>query len=312
MDYRARFLNWVKGQGRRLPERTAETHTIEEILQGEIQQYRTVNPGTPHQWQSLQVALQRGRGNEQVRRTRVSVRIPRLAIASAVVAASIIVGGLLFLRQPSAMLMYETGNGQMSTITLADSSEVTLNHTSELTLGRRSFGITRRVNLKGEAYFRVRKTGEPFIVSTDIAAVQVLGTEFNVRVRDDRMEVAVLTGRVRLSVEKDSRDSAVVLAAGQIASVDKGAFPDSPGQLLFPEYPGWMHGKFLFYRTSLRSACREIESKFDVVIRVNDARLGNETVTGAVDGKSVETALSTLTRLTGSTCRYENGGYTLY
>src|SRR4030042_5270660 len=102
MDYRARLRNWVKGQGRRLPEQTAETHTIEEILQGEIQQYRTVNPGTPHQWQSLQVALQRGRGNEQVRRTRVRGRIPRLAIASAVVAASIIVGGLVFLSQASA------------------------------------------------------------------------------------------------------------------------------------------------------------------------------------------------------------------
>jgi len=312
MDYRARFLNWVKGQGRRLPEQTAETHTIEEILQGEIQQYRTVNPGTPHQWQSLQVALHRGRGNEQVRRTRVRVRIPRLAIASAVVAASIIVGGLLFLRQPSAMLMYETGKGQISTITLADSSEVTLNHTSELTLGRRSFGITRRVNLKGEAYFRVRKTGGPFIVSTDIAEVQVLGTDFNVRVRDDKLEVAVLSGTVRLSVEKDGRDSAVVLSAGQITSVGRDAFPEFPGQLLFPDYPGWMHGKLLFYRTSLRSACKEIESKFDVVVRIEDTRLGNETVTGSVDGRSAEAALSTLTRLTGSTYRNENGGYTLY
>jgi len=312
MDYVARFLNWLKGQGSRLPEQPAETRTIEEILKGEIQRYRTENPDTLHQWQSLQVALQREQSSEQVRRTSVGARIPRFAIASALVAAIIIVAGLLFLREPSAVLMYETGRGQMSTITLADSSEVTLNHTSELTLGRQSFGTTRRVNLKGEAYFRVRKAGEPFIVFTDIATVQVLGTDFNVRVRDDRMEVAVLTGRVRLSVEKDGRDSAVVLAAGQIASVDKGAFPDSPGQLLFPEYPGWMHGKFLFYRTSLRSACREIESKFDVAIRINDARLGNETVTGAVDGKSVETALSTLTRLTGSTCRYENGGYTLY
>jgi transmembrane sensor len=312
MDYVARFLNWLKGQGSRQPEQPAETRRIEEILQGEIERLRTANPDTLHQWQSLQVALQRERSDEQVRRTNIGVRIPRLAIASALVAAVIIIAGLLFLRQPSAVLMYETGKGQISTITLADSSEVTLNHTSELTLGQQSFGTTRRVNLKGEAYFRVRKTGVPFIVSTDIAIVQVIGTDFNVRVRDDKMEVAVLTGRVRLSVEKDGRDSAVVLAAHRIVSVGRGAFPASPDQLLFPDYPGWMHGKFLFYRTSLSSACGELESKFDVAVRIEDTRLGNQTVTGAVDGRSAEAALSTLTRLTGSTYRYENGGYTLY
>jgi len=270
-----------------------------------------VNPDTAQQWRYLQVALERKRATEKAPSWNRSTWLPRLAIASAAAAVVLIIFGVVWLRQP-AMMTYETGRGQISTITLADSSQVTLSYTSELVIARRPLENVRRMSLHGEAYFRVRKTGEPFIVSTDVATVQVLGTEFNVRVRGVEMEVAVLTGRVQVGAQKDGKDSTVILEAGQITTCAQGDFPSTPGQLLFSEYPGWMHGKFLFYKTNLLSVCRDIEAKFDVAIRIQSPQLRDETITGAVDSRSVETALATLAGLTGTKCRYEGSGYILY
>ena len=312
MDYFTRFLDWLKRPGNRAPGQPSGSHAAENILQGEIQRLRAVDPDTAHQWRYLQVALQREESAARVHRSGGRMRLPRLAIASVVAVAVFVVAGVVWLRQPAALLTYETGRGQISTITLADSSEVTLNHTSELILDRQPFEKARHVRLRGEAYFRVRRTSVPFIVSTDVATVQVLGTEFNVRMRNEQIEVAVLAGRVQVNVQKEGKDSTAVLAAGQVATCTQGGFPGSPAQLLFAEYPGWMHGKLLFYRTSLLSACEDIESKFDVAIAIENAKLRDETITGAVDARSAETALSTLAKLTGNKYRYENGGYILY
>jgi ferric-dicitrate binding protein FerR (iron transport regulator) len=109
------------------------------------------------------------------------------------------------------------------------------------------------------------------------------------------------------------KDSTVVLAKDQIAACSKGGFPGVPGPLLFySDYPGWIHGKFLFNRTSLAAVCKEMEEQFDVVIRIGNTRLPNETITGALDARTAETALAALAGLTGNSYRYENGVYLLY
>ncbi len=312
MDHITRFLDWLKRPGKRVPGSTAGIYSEEDILRSEMQRLRAIDPDTERQWGYLHAALQGRERAVVVRRSESRIRVPRLAIASIGAIAVIVVAGIVLLRQPPSPLTYETGRGQISTITLADSSEVTLNHTSELILDRQRFDNARRVRLQGEAYFRVRKNEVPFIVTTDVATIQVLGTEFNVRMRDDQVEVAVLVGTVRLGVHGEGGDSAVVLSAGQVATCVHGGFPTAPARLLFAEYPGWIHGKLLFYRTNLRSACNEIESKFSVSVTIESARLRGETITGAVDARSAEGALSTLANLTGNKYRYENGGYILY
>jgi ferric-dicitrate binding protein FerR (iron transport regulator) len=209
-------------------------------------------------------------------------------------------------------MTYETTRGQRSTVALTDSTEVLLNHTSELTVHHWRSAEARHVALKGEAFFRVRQTGTPFIISTDIATIRVLGTEFNVRVRDDRMEVAVIRGSVQVSALGERGDSAIVLVAGQIALCTRDGFPGALGPLPSAEYPGWVHGKFVFQRTSLVSACEEIESQFDVTITIDNPRLRAETITGIVDGRNAERALATLANLTGTKYRHENNSYILF
>ena len=95
--------------------------------------------------------------------------------------------------------------GEQLTISLADGSIVRLNAQSKLRVrfrpGRRNVQL-----LSGEAFFQVAKDPmRPFIVSTEGAEVEAVGTSFNVDLRDDRTTVTVVEGRVGLAVATDDR-----------------------------------------------------------------------------------------------------------
>lgn len=284
---------------------------LDSSLDRERERIRGIDPDTDRQWKLMAAKL--GRHPQAAAGPRRAFRL-RLALAGAsfaVVAGVAVVAGLLLIREQRSQT-YETGRGEQSMITLSDSSEVRLNHTSELIVSAGPDRKDRAVTLRGEAFFRVRKNGSPFTVSTAAGMVEVLGTEFNVRAREEGFEVGVLSGTVRVRVVRGGKDSAVVLTAGQLVTCERGSFPIAPEQILFPDYPGWMHGKLLFTRASLRSVCRDIESRFDVVVTLNNSQLENTTVTGSVDARSAEKAVATIASLTGTSYRHENGGYILY
>jgi hypothetical protein len=113
-------------------------------------------------------------------------------------------------------------------------------------------------------------------------------------------------------MNKNGKDSSIILGKDQIAICEKNSFPDVPRSNPFIGYPGWIQGKFMFYRTSFISACRELELQFDVIIRIENPRQQNTTITGVVNGQSIEGALATITQLTGSKYRYEDGSYIIY
>jgi ferric-dicitrate binding protein FerR (iron transport regulator) len=285
---------------------------FQELLDAASRRLRAVDPDTKRQWQYLNVVVQRSSASEKAGKPARAFRLlsPAFSYGSILVIV-LAIAGVIWLNR-SSVLTYETGKGQQSSIMLSDSSEVTLNHTSTLIVESRPFGGTRHVSLKGEAFFHVRRNGAPFIVTTDLGSVQVLGTQFDVHMRGEQLMVGVLTGTVEVSAQRGGRDSAVVLKAGQILTCSKEGFPGTPADLPFADYPGWVQGKILFYRTSLLLACREIEARFDVRIRFGDPRIGSETITGVVDGRSAETAVMALSNLTGNKFRHENNIYTLY
>jgi ferric-dicitrate binding protein FerR (iron transport regulator) len=302
----------IRLHGRSAPNRGEEQSwsRVDDILDRRIAGVKDADPETARMWQRLGAELERNPVPSAPVSRPVSVRVLRPAMAFAILVV-VIVAGTLWLNRP-APVIYATSRGDQATISLPDSSVVTLNHMSSLTVDPSGNRQVRHVSLNGEAYFRVHKDGSPFIVSTALGAVTVLGTEFNVFVRDSRLEVAVLSGTVRMSAERSGRDSSVILHPGEIAACEAGGFPEIPVPIPFPAYPGWMHGRFIFYRTPLLAACREVESQFGVTVTLGNRRLTEETITGAVDNSSVGAALSALARLTGSRYRYENGVYTVY
>ncbi len=312
MVHFSKFLGLSRRRAELPGEQPSASPALQELLNNQSHRLHGFNPDTVRQWQYLNVVLQRDPAAESTRKSAGAFRLLKPAVSyGGILIIVLIIAGVVWLNR-SSVLTYETGKGQQSSILLSDSSEVILNHTSTLIVESRPIGGTRHVSLKGEAFFHVRMNGSPFIVTTDVGSVQVLGTQFDVRVRRGRLVVGVVSGSVRVSAPREGQDSAVVLAAGQIVDCLKGNVPGAPSALPFADYPGWTQGKFFFYRTSLLSACKEIESQFDVQIHIENPRTENETITGVVDGQSAGTAVAALSNLTGTRFRHENSVYTLY
>ena len=284
---------------------------LEHMIERQARLINNTEPDTDQQWRSLESVLRQRPVDAPVPRRSIQVHPLRIVLPMAAVALVVILA-VIFRRPGRGEATYQTSNGEVTAITLPDSSDVTLNHLSTLSFDGRSFVNSREVRLTGEALFHVRSNGTPFVVVTDIARVRVVGTEFDVRVRNDRMEVGVLTGRVRVSAERAGRDSTVMLDGGERTSCANAGYPEQPTRLLLTGYPAWLSGKMVFSRAPVDSVCEAIASTFDVAIRLTNPSLRSQTITGAVDARNVETAVRTLARLTGMNYRHEDSTYILY
>jgi transmembrane sensor len=149
-------------------------------------------------------------------------------------------------------------------------------------------------------------------VTTDVASIHVVGTAFNVRVRDESYEVGVTEGIVRVTAGTGRKPATVTLARGNMVHGERGTAPDAVGRIGFADYPGWTHGKMMFAGTSVEAVCKEIEDRFDVRIQIADPALRTVKITGILEGHDGRSTLSTLCLLTGRNQRYENGVFILY
>ncbi len=114
--------------------------------------------------------------------------------------------------------------GQKLTIKLSDGSTVKINSGSTLKYPESFKHDRREVYLEGEAFFEVqRDENRPFIVHSKKLETIVLGTSFNIRAykEDEKVEVAVVTGKVKVKRESTDNDSEVVLLPSEMVIVDK-------------------------------------------------------------------------------------------
>ena len=124
-----------------------------------------------------------------------------LSIAASI-ALLLVTGILLTDKEPEQELVYyETiaVPDAKTKITLPDSSIVWLNANACLRYPREFSEQVRQVEIKGEAFFEVRKDEKkPFIVQTDGIGIRVLGTTFNVDAEPEKTEITLLTGKIGL------------------------------------------------------------------------------------------------------------------
>jgi len=133
-------------------------------------------------------------------------------------------------------VLAETGESKIEL--LPDGSKVTLNASSSIEY---SSNWKRQLSLKGEAFFNVTE-GEQFIVNTSLGKVEVLGTSFNVFVRDKDFEVSCKTGKVRVTIPSKSFET--VIESGEIIQMKTDTIKRITRT---PELLGkWQNGEFYF------------------------------------------------------------------
>ncbi len=126
-------------------------------------------------------------------------------VVPASIAAGIALVGIAALLAPRLvdgnLQRVATRHGEQRSITLPDGSVVQLNTDTQITY--RVDNSVRRVNLEsGEAFFDVAKdASRTFVVNTDKAEIQVVGTQFTVRRLANEVEVVVKEGKVKVVSE---------------------------------------------------------------------------------------------------------------
>ncbi len=299
-----RWLYTLKEVFTRRSLRSEDEERINRLLAQDVRRLGSIDPETHSQWLRLRRSIAE---QEHVMPRTTRRLLPRLAFGAAMIAA-MIVGVYLYISPPAPKSeTFVTERGQQARITLPGDAEALLNAATTLDVMPLQPGKPRRVALSGEAFFRVRSTGTPFIVSTDWAEVEVVGTEFNVRARGAEVEVAVLHGAVKVRM----RDSVLTLTHHQIAVCPEGGLPRLAGTIPSAEYPGWMNGKLFLRQAPFEAACRELELRFDIAIRVDDPSVRSTIVNGVLDARDPKGALASLGGLIQRTFRSHGNTYVL-
>ena len=128
---------------------------------------------------------------------------------------------------------------------LSDGSLIVLNSESKLRYPVNFNGDTREVFLSGEAYFEVAKNpSKPFVVHTNHADVQVLGTLFNVSAYPDEEDTGVTL--VHGSVQVGREGEQTILLPGQQFLLNNRTLKKEIREVDTNVYIAWTNGLFRY------------------------------------------------------------------
>ena len=182
-----------------------------------------------------------------------------------------------------------TAIAQKTTITLPDASLVTINAKSTLTYNEYDWDDDRIIDLEGEAYFKVAK-GKTFKVNTKEGVVEVLGTEFNVKQRNDIFEVICYEGLVAVTQNNTQKklypgDTFLIVDGKQIVSKKEES-----------QQPSWITHESSFRSIPFKEVIAEFERQYNVSITYNTQAINTKILfTGRFTHKNMDIALKSIT-----------------
>jgi len=173
----------------------------------------------------------------------------------------------------------EAHPSNLTLITLPDGSTVKINASSRIEFPESFGGGIRKVKLSGEAYFEVvSDMARPFIIETENASVEVLGTSFNVSAYpiSNLVEVNVKTGKVKLTqyTEGKSAGKTTILPAGSRGWLKVAEGEISQAGMLAPNYSSWITKEISFQRTPLAEAFSVLENTYHVRVKMENSEIG--------------------------------------
>ncbi|HVT25997.1 MAG TPA: FecR domain-containing protein [Rhizomicrobium sp.] len=198
-------------------------------------------------------------------------------------AAVAVLGGafLLFTPHPKEQ-SYATPVGGHEVVSLADGSQIELNTD---TVVRTDVSPDHRFAAidKGEAYFQIaHDTKHPFVVQAGQRRITVLGTKFFVRRTADRLEVALLDGRIWFDANnRELQPQAMLLSPGDVAiATPTSVFLKRASEQQLTSELGWRKGVLIFDNTALADAAAEFNRYNTRHIVIDDKAVAQLKVVG--------------------------------
>lgn len=198
-------------------------------------------------------------------------------------------------------------------IKLEDGSVIWLNQKTELTylLTRHSRALT----LKGEAFFEVAKDAKrPFSVQTGELTTTVLGTAFNIEAfpEDERIEVSLVTGKVKVKIEKNKAAKTWELNPGEQLQYLPKDNQIVRGNFQPKNETAWRDGQLVLQKTPLTTALRQISRFYNAELQFDTLQLKKCIVTSNFDKtNSIDEVLQVLLFSNDLTYQKKGTAYTI-
>lgn len=196
-----------------------------------------------------------------------------------------------------------------SIIYLSDGSKVKLKEGSRLEYPVSFSGDTREVTLVGEAFFEVAKNKDkPFIIHSANLTTKVLGTSFNIKAYegDESTEVAVVTGKVSVSVNKRHLNSDDEIEELVLKPNQKAIYSRREDHLIQAELMEEIQdqsdkkAKLIFNETSLEEIIGVLNIYYDANIKLGNEKMKSCLITAELTDEPIEVSLKIITKAIGA------------
>jgi transmembrane sensor len=303
MQEREALEHWM----RLSPENTRQVESMKAIWKATPSRTITSDFDTSGEWQKLKHSLDQEGASQSVVKPIWSSVYFKVAAAVSLLLMSLFI---FYLNSDTTII---NGPGEITTIALPDGSNITMRGKSTLRYDD-DFNTTQRlISFEGEAFFDITgNPAKPFVIKTEDAVVEVIGTSFNVRAIEGEATTAVyvVTGKVKVSNDKFKQ--AIALVPGET-----GVFSKREGSLLKiadenSNALSWKSKKLSFRKTSLYKVVESVEHYFDIQIGIENEKLRDCRFTSEFDNPTLEEVMEALTvSLDLTFTKNENGTYTL-
>lgn len=200
------------------------------------------------------------------------------------IAAVIIISfGITFAVKNFANFTEYASNGATTAFMLPDNSTVLLNSGSDIEYKKWNWDNERKLKLNGEAYFKVAK-GKKFEVATELGKVTVLGTQFNVKNRNNRLDVTCFEGKVQVNYQ----NTQLLLTQGMRVSFEDGqqVVADQTAQT----EPDWLSKQVAFTAAQLPAILEEMMRQYNIDIQMK-GKATPQRFTGTIPMNNLDVAL---------------------
>ena len=186
------------------------------------------------------------------------------------------------------LMTLETGADNCTFVqTLEDGSVVYVADNSIFIYPSSFRGAVRKVSLAGEAFFDVTSlNGKPFVIETDNALIEVLGTAFNLRSYDDYFELIVEEGLVRVTL-RDRPDNPEVVGQWEMLTGSSISMEKLP--VVDRTYVSWKMNRMQFRDEKLDNIASVISRNFSVSVEFENEAIRDRRMTVTFDENDIRT-----------------------
>lgn len=199
-----------------------------------------------------------------------------------------------------------TGNGQVSGMTLADSSKVWINSGTKLSFNADFNRKNRAVKVIGEAFFTAAKNNKlPLIVDLGPLKVVVTGTRFGVSNYEDSGMMNIVLEEGSVDIRSSDDQMLATLAPNEMIRFNKQEKTIEKVKVTPEHYTSWRNGIIQIYEMPLKEVAVRLEKRYNQKFIVDPAA-GDIAFTFTIENESLSEVLDILNKI-GSIRAEKNG-----